>query len=81
VNPSPEKERFDAALQGIEQIIGDLKAKNRELVQENTRLKTKLKEMQKGQSDIFDVISETERMKLKHSISALMAKIDKRIQP
>ncbi|GEM_PF-2853227 len=80
MNPSPEKERFDLAIQGIEKILRDLKEKNRDLHRENARLKTKLKEMQTGQSDIFDAISETERMKLKHSVASLLAKIDERIQ-
>lgn len=74
-----EKDRFDELLGSVSSLILSLRSKNKELLRENVRLKQKLREVQRGQSDIFSAISESERITLKNQLTGLIRRIDSRL--
>ena len=74
-----EKEKFGQLLEQIRMLVLTLRKKNRELNRENQRLRNKLDELQRGQSDIFSAISEKERIAMRHKISGLIEKIDNQL--
>jgi len=74
-----EKEKFGQLLEQIKMLVSTLRKKNRELNRENQRLRNKLDELQRGQSDIFSAISEKERIAMRHKISGLIEKIDNQL--
>ncbi|TVR14077.1 MAG: hypothetical protein EA391_13325, partial [Balneolaceae bacterium] len=60
--------------------VSHLKKKNRELAKENNRLRTKLNDVHKDQTDIFSSITESERIAMKHQVNGLIQKIDKYLE-
>ncbi len=72
-----QKETFLKLLDQIRTQVGMLKKKNRELNKENQRLRNKLNEVHKDQTDIFSSISESERIAMRHQVNGLIKKIDK----
>jgi hypothetical protein len=72
-----QKENFFKLLDQIRVQSDQLKKKNRELYRENARLRSKLNEVHKEQTDIFSSISESERIAMRHHVSGLIEKIDK----
>ncbi|NBB76311.1 MAG: hypothetical protein GVY02_02935 [Bacteroidetes bacterium] len=71
-----QKETFRKLLGQIREHVEQLNRKNRELKRENMKLKTKLNEMHKEQSDIFSNISESERLAMRHQVTNLIDKIN-----
>lgn len=71
-----QKETFRKLLGQIREHVEQLNRKNRELKRENMKLKTKLNEMHKEQTDIFSNISESERLAMRHQVSNLIEKIN-----
>ena len=71
-----QKETFRKLLGQICEHVEQLNRKNRELKRENMKLKTKLNEMHKEQSDIFSNISESERLAMRHQVTNLIDKIN-----
>ena len=63
-----QKENFFKLLDQVRSQVDQLKKKNRELNRENTRLRSKLNEVHKEQTDIFSTISESERMDMRHQV-------------
>ncbi|MGF1671994.1 MAG: hypothetical protein ACFCU6_16240 [Balneolaceae bacterium] len=78
--PDIQKEKFRHLLEQIKIHVQTLKKKNRDLSRENMRLRSKLEELQKGQSDIFSAISESERIAMRHKVNGLIEKIDKHLE-
>lgn len=75
-----QKETFLALLEQIRTQVAALKNQNKELGRENLRLKSKLEEIQKNQSDIFSSISESERIAMRHQVTGLIEKLDKHLE-
>ena len=75
-----QKETFRKLLDQIRTHVQHLDKKNRELNRENMKLKSKLNEMHKEQTDIFSSISESERLAMRHQVSNLIEKIDKHLE-
>ncbi len=75
-----QKENFFKLLDQVRSQVDQLKKKNRELNRENARLRSKLNEVHKEQTDIFSTISESERMAMRHQVSGLIEKIDKYLE-
>ncbi len=75
-----QKETFLKLLQQIRTVVQHLKKQNKDLNRENLKLKAKLDDMQKKQTDIFSNISESERIAMKHKVSGLIDKIDKHLE-
>lgn len=74
---SVQKETFHKLLEQIRTQITMLRKTNRELNKENEKLRSKLKDVHKKQTDIFSSISESERIAMKHQVDGLIEKIDK----
>lgn len=74
-----QKETFTKLLDQIRTQVSILKKTNRELNKENEKLRKKLNEVHKNQTDIFSSISESERIAMKHKVNGLIEKIDKYI--
>ncbi len=72
-----QKETFLKLLDQIRTQVGLLKKKNRELNKENQKLRSKLNDVHKNQTDIFSSISESERIAMRHQVNSLIKKIDK----
>ncbi len=72
-----QKETFLKLLDQIRTQVGLLKKKNRELNRENQKLRSKLDDVHKNQTDIFSSISESERIAMRHQVNGLIKKIDK----
>jgi len=72
-----QKETFLKLLDQIRTQVGLLKKKNRELNKENQKLRSKLNDVHKNQTDIFSSISESERIAMRHQVNGLIKKIDK----
>lgn len=66
------KKKFDK----IKKEIELLKEQNKSLKEENTRLKEQLDHIQRGQQDIFQTMSEKERLAMRQQILGLIDKID-----
>lgn len=75
-----QREKFRQLLEQIKTHVQTTKKKNRELTRENVRLRSKLEELQKGQSDIFSAISESERIAMRHKVNGLIEKIDNHLE-
>jgi hypothetical protein len=75
-----QKETFTNLLEQIRTQVTLLKKQNKELSRENLKLKTKLDEIQKKQTDIFSSISESERIAMRHQVNGLIEKIDKHLE-
>lgn len=74
-----QKETFLNLLEQIRTQVTLLKKQNKDLNRENLKLKTKLDELKKEQTDIFSSISESERIAMRHQVTSLIEKIDKHI--
>lgn len=81
---NPEELKYREALPrligNIKRKVMRLKARNRELEQENQQLKDRIEEIREGQTDIFSALSENERMALRHQITGLISKIDDHLE-
>jgi len=74
---SVQKETFHKLLEQIRTQVTILRKTNRELNKENEKLRSKLKDVHKNQTDIFSSISESERIAMRHQVDGLIEKIDK----
>lgn len=72
-----QKETFSKLLDQVRTQVNLLKKSNRELYKENEKLRSKLNEVHKKQTDIFSSISESERIAMRHKVNGLIEKIDK----
>lgn len=79
-NESPYHERFHELLDQIRDEITSLNRQLKELKRENNKLRSKLEEIQDGQSDIYSAISESERIALRHQVLGLISKIDNHLE-
>lgn len=61
--------------------VDRLRGRVRELRRENQRLREQLNEIRSGQMDIFTVINDNERLKLKSTVNDLIERIDRRLGP
>ncbi|MCC5941386.1 MAG: hypothetical protein JJU37_07570 [Balneolaceae bacterium] len=73
------KETFQNLLEQIRVQVQQLKKQNRDLSKENQRLRLKLNDVHKSQTDIFSSISESERIAMKHHVTGLIEKIDRHL--
>ena len=74
---SVQRETFHKLLEQIRTQVTILRKNNRELNKENEKLRSKLKDVHKNQTDIFSSISESERIAMRHQVDGLIEKIDK----
>lgn len=79
-NESPYHERFHELLDQIRDEVTDLHQQIKELKKENEQLKSKLEEIQEGQTDIFSAMTESERLALRHQVLGLISKIDQHLE-
>lgn len=79
-NESKYQEKFHALLDEIREEIQSLKKEVGELKKENDNLRSKLKKIQDGQTDIYSAISESERLSLRHQVLGLISKIDNHLE-
>lgn len=79
-NQSPHYEEFHNLLDQAREEVASLKDEIRELKRENGQLRKKLEEIQKGQTDIYSAISESERLSLRHQVLGLISKIDEHLE-
>lgn len=79
-NESPYQEQFHDLLDQIQGEVDGLKDQIRELKKENSQLRSKLEEIQEGQTDIYSAISESERLSLRHQVLGLISKIDNHLE-
>ena len=66
------KKKFDE----IKKEMRLLKEQNKSLKEENKKLKDQLDHIQRGQRDIFQTLSEKERLAMRQQILGLIDKID-----
>ena len=71
-----QKETFFNHLEQIRTEVQTLRKKNKDLSRDNLKLKSKLEEIQKEQTDIFSSISESERIAMRHKVDGLIEKLD-----
>ena len=71
-----QKETFFNLLEQIRTEVQTLRKKNKDLSRDNLKLKSKLEEIQKEQTDIFSSISESERIAMRHKVDGLIEKLD-----
>ena len=76
---TPYYEQYLKLVDRIKREVHALKKRNKTLEKENDRLRHKLEEVRKGQTDIFSAITERERMALRHQIKGLITKIDEHL--
>ncbi|WP_244545672.1 hypothetical protein [Fodinibius roseus] len=57
-----------------------MKGQIEELEEENSQLKSKLREIEEGQTDIFSEVSESERLAIRHQVLGLISKIDNHLE-
>lgn len=79
-NDSPYHDRFHELLDQIRDEVTGLNQQINELKKENEQLKSKLEEIQDGQTDIFSAIAESERLALRHQVLGLISKIDHHLE-
>jgi septal ring factor EnvC (AmiA/AmiB activator) len=79
-NQSPYQEKFHSLLDQIQEEVGSLKGQIKELEKENEKLRSKLEEIQDGQTDIYSEISESERLSMRHQVLGLISKIDEHLE-
>jgi len=77
---SPYHQRFLSLLDQIRDEIEALNKEIRDLKKENNRLKSKIEEIQDGQTDIYSAMAESERMALRNKIQGLITKIDSHLE-
>ncbi|HLR33608.1 MAG TPA: hypothetical protein VK074_14045 [Fodinibius sp.] len=77
---SPYKKEFFRLLDQIRTEVDSLKRNIGELERENSRLKSKLHEIEEGQTDIFSEVSESERLAIRHQVLGLISKIDSHLE-
>jgi len=71
-----QKETFFNHLEQIRTEVQTLRKKNKDLSRDNLKLKSRLEEIQKEQTDIFSSISESERIAMRHKVNGLIEKLD-----
>lgn len=74
-----KRDVFKNLLDQIRMKVSVLTKQNKELKRENLKLKDKLEEIQKEQTDIFSEISESDRIAMRHQVSSLIDKINSHI--
>lgn len=74
-----KRDVFKNLLAQIRTKVSMLSKQNKELKRENLKLKDKLEEIQKEQTDIFSEISESDRIAMRHQVSSLIDKINSHI--
>lgn len=74
-----QKETFINLLEQIRTHLQAIQKQNKELSRENLKLKAKLDDLQKDQTDIFSSISESERIAMRHQVNGLIEKLDKHL--
>ncbi|MEX0661760.1 MAG: hypothetical protein WD381_00745 [Balneolaceae bacterium] len=74
-----KRDVFKNLLDQIRTKVSMLTKQNKELKRENLKLKDKLEEIQKEQTDIFSEISESDRITMRHQVSSLIDKINSHI--
>ncbi len=74
-----KRDVFKNLLDQIRTKVSMLTKQNKELKRENLKLKDKLEEIQKEQTDIFSEISESDRIAMRHQVSSLIDKINSHI--
>lgn len=79
-NESPYYEQFHELLDQIREEVDSLNNEIKELKKENGQLRSKLEEIQDGQTDIYSAISESERLSLRHQVLGLISKIDNHLE-
>lgn len=79
-NESPYQEQFHDLLDQIREEVDSLNNEIKELKKENGQLRSKLEEIQDGQTDIYSAISESERLSLRHQVLGLISKIDTHLE-
>lgn len=67
-------------LDQIREEVDSLNNEIKELKKENGQLRSKLEEIQDGQTDIYSAISESERLSLRHQVLGLISKIDTHLE-
>jgi len=75
-----QKETFFNLLEQIRTEVQTLRKKNKDLSRDNLKLKSKLEEIQKEQTDIFSSISESERIAMRHKVNGLIEKLDNHLK-
>lgn len=75
-----QKETFFNLLEQIRTEMQTLRKKNKDLSRDNLKLKSKLEEIQKEQTDIFSSISESERIAMRHKVDGLIEKLDNHLK-
>ena len=75
-----QKETFFNLLEQIRAEVQTLRKKNKDLSRDNLKLKSKLEEIQKEQTDIFSSISESERIAMRHKVNGLIEKLDNHLK-
>jgi predicted nuclease with TOPRIM domain len=75
-----QKETFFNLLEQIRTEVQTLRKKNKDLSRDNLKLKSKLEEIQKEQTDIFSSISESERIAMRHKVDGLIEKLDNHLK-
>ena len=68
-------------LDSIQREVGLLKDQNKKLSEENKRLREQISDIQKGQMDIFQTLTEKDRIALRQQIMRYIEKIDSYLQP
>lgn len=74
------KQHFLTLVDDLKNQIDGLVEENRQLKKENQRLKEQVQQVEQGQTDIFSVLSEKDRMTLRHQINGLIEKIDHHLE-
>lgn len=74
-----KRDVFKNLLDQIRTKFSILTKQNKELKRENLKLKNKLEEIQKEQTDIFSEISESDRIAMRHQVTSLIDKINNHI--
>lgn len=67
-------------LDQIQDEVSSLKDEIKNLEKENGQLRSKLKDIKEGQTDIYSEISESERLTLRHQVIGLISKIDEHLE-
>jgi uncharacterized coiled-coil DUF342 family protein len=73
-------QQFHDLLDQIREEVNSLNDQIRELKKENSQLRSKLEEIQDGQTDIYSAISESERLSMRHQVLGLISKIDQHLE-
>jgi regulator of replication initiation timing len=71
---------IEKLLKEIQEGIVQLNEENKSLNKENKRLRDQLKKVHQGQSDIFSVLADKDRIALRRQIAGLIDKIDQHLE-